>query len=208
MNVTQPSSPRRRTTLSHAFLDDPRPSLAVSGLSSRNSVDHQSKAISPWHLGRSDLWHDQVSARSWGGTLSPQLYNSASHRWTAVFFDTPNRQNCQVKAARTNTPQHALTTLNDVTYVELAALLGRTLLTTTANDAERLKLRLSNSSVAYQPSKNASTAPRVAQYRAHFEKDPDAAKKLLSLGEKKRDEQLATSDHAAWTTLNECAAQP
>ncbi|HND52678.1 MAG TPA: DUF1553 domain-containing protein, partial [Pirellulaceae bacterium] len=37
-----------------------------------------------------------------------------------VFFDVANRQTCTVKLARTNTPLHALVTLNDVTYVEAA----------------------------------------------------------------------------------------
>ncbi len=33
-----------------------------------------------------------------------------------MFFDTGARQTCTVKQSRTNTPLHALTTLNDVTY--------------------------------------------------------------------------------------------
>src|SRR5690606_236683 len=37
-----------------------------------------------------------------------------------MFFDSAKRQTCEVKPTRTNTPLHALTTLNDTTYVEAA----------------------------------------------------------------------------------------
>ena len=35
-----------------------------------------------------------------------------------MLFDSATRQTCEVKPRRTNTPLHALATLNDVTYVE------------------------------------------------------------------------------------------
>ena len=38
----------------------------------------------------------------------------------ANFFDVTARQSCSVKPYHTNTPLHALTTLNDITYVEAA----------------------------------------------------------------------------------------
>ncbi|XZE52010.1 PSD1 and planctomycete cytochrome C domain-containing protein [Planctomycetaceae bacterium SH139] len=41
-----------------------------------------------------------------------------------MFFDAAKRQVCEVKPLRTNTPLHALTTLNDVTYVEAARALA------------------------------------------------------------------------------------
>ena len=45
-----------------------------------------------------------------------------------VFFDSAPRQVCAVKLPRTNTPLHALTTLNDITYVEAARALATRLL--------------------------------------------------------------------------------
>lgn len=41
-----------------------------------------------------------------------------------MFFDTPARSVCSVKQVRTNTPLHALATLNDVTYAEAARVLA------------------------------------------------------------------------------------
>jgi hypothetical protein len=119
-----------------------------------------------------------------------------------VFFDTPNRQNCQVKASRTNTPLHALTTLNDVTYVEAARCWAERLLTAKLTDEERLKLAFEQL-LSRTPTEHEIQVllKSLTQYQNHFDKEPNAAKKLLSLGEKKRDEQLATTDLAAWTTL-------
>ena len=45
-------------------------------------------------------------------------------RGPAEFFDTPSRSVCSVKPTRTNTPLHALTTLNNVTFVEAARALA------------------------------------------------------------------------------------
>ena len=41
-----------------------------------------------------------------------------------MFFDTQSRTYCVVKPTRTNTPLHALATLNDTTYVEAARKLA------------------------------------------------------------------------------------
>ena len=42
-----------------------------------------------------------------------------------MFFDTATRQTCTVKQSRTNTPLHALSTLNDTTYVEAARTMAQ-----------------------------------------------------------------------------------
>ena len=52
-----------------------------------------------------------------------------------MFFDVSNRQGCTVRSGRTNTPLHALVTMNDVTFVEAArALAQQTLRSTVAKD--------------------------------------------------------------------------
>src|SRR5207249_2783232 len=58
-----------------------------------------------------------------------------------ALFDTAARQTCVVKPTRTNSPLHALTTLNDVTYVEAARALAQRVLTTAGPSAdERVEL--------------------------------------------------------------------
>ncbi len=119
-----------------------------------------------------------------------------------VFFDVANRQTCTVKVARTNTPLQALTTLNDVTYVEAArALAQRAML---GGDAPVARLDTIYRLVLARRSNAAEQKVLLATHeklRAGFAQNPDAAKKLLALGESKRDEKLDTVEHASWTAL-------
>ncbi len=120
-----------------------------------------------------------------------------------VFFDVATRQNCAVKSPRTNTPLHALATLNDITYVEAArALAERVLLTGEATDAARLEqaFRLVTARKPSAPEKQILTA-RLTRLRAQYSGDKEAALKLLAVGESRRNEQLDTASHAAWTAL-------
>ncbi|MBN9117573.1 MAG: PSD1 domain-containing protein, partial [Planctomycetes bacterium] len=56
-----------------------------------------------------------------------------------MFFDAANRQTCSVKATTTNTPLHALVTLNETTYVESARALAQLALDKGGpTDADRL----------------------------------------------------------------------
>jgi len=56
-----------------------------------------------------------------------------------MFFDSGKRQVCEVKPVRTNTPMHALTTLNEFTYVESAKKLAQACVVAADNDAARLQ---------------------------------------------------------------------
>ena len=119
-----------------------------------------------------------------------------------VFFDVATRQNCTVKSPRTNTPLHALATLNDITYVEAARALAERVLTAADTDAARLEhafrlVTMRKPGAAEQR----ILAARLAQLRAHFSGDQEAALKLLAVGESKRDAKLDPASHAAWTAL-------
>jgi hypothetical protein len=120
-----------------------------------------------------------------------------------MFFDTATRQVCTVKQVRTNTPLHALVTLNDVTYVEAARALAESVLTSDArNDAERIELVVRRL-LARRPSVSESKilAARLDELRKQFAEDEESAKKLLSVGESPRNERLDAVDHAAYTAL-------
>ena len=56
----------------------------------------------------------------------------------ANMFDMANRQTCNVRASRTCTPLHALTTLNDPTWAEAARVLADKAMTTTSDTDGRL----------------------------------------------------------------------
>jgi hypothetical protein len=119
-----------------------------------------------------------------------------------VFFDVANRQNCTVKLERTNTPLHALVTLNDVTYVEAArALAQRTLLSEKAADDPARLAELFRRCTARlpQPAETDRLLERLNQLKTVFTDDAESAKKLISVGESKADARLAPAELAAWT---------
>lgn len=120
-----------------------------------------------------------------------------------MFFDNAARQVCTVKVVRTNTPLHALLTLNDVTYVEAARALAEWVLLADADsDARRVDqvyLR-----VLARPPLDAERSVLLAgleRSRREFERDPQAASALLAVGESPRREELPAAEHAAWTAL-------
>lgn len=115
-------------------------------------------------------------------------------------FDNSARQVCVIKAARTNTPLHALVTMNDITYVEAArALAQRVLLAAKGNEDGALEqaFRLVTC--------RAPSAQEKALLKAQLVKlramDPAAAARLVAVGESKRDESVEVLSHAAWTGL-------
>ena len=119
-----------------------------------------------------------------------------------LFFDVSSRQNCTVKTPRTNTPLHALATLNDTTYVEAARALAERLLHTVPSADARLEhaFRLVTSRKPGAAEKQILLA-RLATLTQQYAADSAAARKLLTVGESKRDEKLDPVDHAAWTGL-------
>ncbi|MFM8252693.1 MAG: PSD1 and planctomycete cytochrome C domain-containing protein [Planctomycetota bacterium] len=118
-----------------------------------------------------------------------------------VFFDVASRQTCQVKTARTNTPLHALVTLNDVTYVEAARHLAqRVLLAEHATDEARITEAFQRcTSRTPRPQELAVILNRLRILRADFVQDEAAAKKLIGVGESKASEKIAPSELAAFT---------
>jgi mono/diheme cytochrome c family protein len=120
-----------------------------------------------------------------------------------LFFDSAPRQTCVVKPTRTNTPLHALTTLNDTTYLEAARVLAERVLTQaspTAEERVRLAFRLvlARAPTAEEMGVLLASLNRV---RSEFAADPAAAKKLLAVGESKRNEKLDVVEHAAYSAL-------
>jgi hypothetical protein len=119
-----------------------------------------------------------------------------------MFFDAANRQTCTVKTVTTNTPLHALTTLNDVTFVEAArALAQRALEQGGSTDADRLTFAFRRLT-AHKPTADelAILTGALAKQRAIFA-DRDAAVKLLKVGESPRNEKLDPTEHAALTAV-------
>jgi hypothetical protein len=118
-------------------------------------------------------------------------------------FDAPDRETCTVRRARTNTPLQALVLHNDPTYVEAARKLAERLLTEAADDPDA-RIALAFRLCTARPPSGAERAllrELFQQQIAAYRDDPDAALKLLRVGESPRNESLDVSELAAWTMV-------
>ena len=119
-----------------------------------------------------------------------------------MFFDSAARQVCEVKLKRTNTPLHALSTLNDTTYVEAARAMAQRVMLVSGRDDQRIE-----TAFRLVTSRNPSGTEmkvlrsRLAALRAQYASVKESALHLLAVGESKRDERLDPVDHAAFTGL-------
>jgi hypothetical protein len=120
-----------------------------------------------------------------------------------TFFDSGARQVCTVKVARTNTPLHALVTLNDPAYVEAARVMAQRLLADRSSaDATRVDTAF-HLATAHAPTtkERQILLGRLAKLRTQFAANPAGARELSSLGEAPRPASLDAVEHAAWTSL-------
>lgn len=183
--------------------------LAISGLLVRDKVGGPS--VKPYQP--DGLWED-VTVERRGHYVADKgegLYRRSMYTfWKRtcpppglMSFDAPNREVCLARRARTNTPLQSLVLLNDPTYVEASRKLAERMLKEGGKGPEE-KVRLGFVlATAREPLPvEVQTLLRMqAEALARFEKNPEAAKHLLGVGESKRDEGLAEKDLAAWTTV-------
>lgn len=120
----------------------------------------------------------------------------------ANMFDASNRQACRVRQSQTSTPLHALTTLNDPTWVEAARMLAEQCLKTEKATDGRLSLAFRRV-IGRKPTDRDMQSLRKALDRqtAIYKSDASAATALLSVGASKRDEALNPTEHAALSAV-------
>jgi hypothetical protein len=118
-------------------------------------------------------------------------------------FDAPEREYCVVRRSRTNTPLQALVLLHDPQFVEAARHLGRRMLREGGGSVEQ-RIRYGFLLAVSRPPTDRELAlvrdvldQRLTQYR----QDPQAASRLLAVGESPSAESLDPAELAAWTTV-------
>jgi hypothetical protein len=115
-------------------------------------------------------------------------------------FDISARQTCRVRTAVTSSPLHALTMLNDPTWVEAARVLAQRVTKEQSTDEARLArafaLVLGREPSGKEP---ALLAKLLANQRTVYSADAKAAEALLAIGASKRDPMLPIAEHAALT---------
>ncbi|MCH7990223.1 MAG: DUF1553 domain-containing protein, partial [Planctomycetes bacterium] len=122
---------------------------------------------------------------------------------TMASFDAPSRESCTVRRERTNTPLQALILMNDVQFVEAARKLAERMMTEAGSKPKQRIAFAFRMATSRRPTAD-ETAVLLEIYHVHlaeYQKDKQAALKLVSVGEIKRNEALDVSELAAWTMI-------
>jgi hypothetical protein len=121
-----------------------------------------------------------------------------------VTLDAPTREFCLSQRAKTSTPLQSLVLMNDPVFVEAArALAQRILAEPNLDDAARLEFawRLALSRPT-NPNERAVLARLLEQQQNTYRNDPEAAKKLVAVGDLAKPNDLNDSEIAAWTAFS------
>ena len=155
------------------------------------------------------IWEEATfGKKKYNQAKGDQLYRRSLYAfWRRIvgptmFFDSGKRQVCEVKPSLTNTPMHALSTLNGITYVEAARHLAKHAIQSSGDDAKRLQF------AGQQLLARPPTQPELniwlrslERARAKFQNSPEDAKALLEMGDSPHDTSLPADEHAAYTTI-------
>jgi hypothetical protein len=117
-------------------------------------------------------------------------------------FDAGSRQACKVRVTITNTPLHALTTLNDETWVEAARLLATTVQGETDSDERRIAAAFVRV-CSRQPAAGelAVLERQLAKGRELFSAAPDQAREFVELGASQVPAEVDAVELAALTNV-------
>ncbi|MBS1790961.1 MAG: DUF1549 domain-containing protein [Acidobacteria bacterium] len=121
---------------------------------------------------------------------------------TMQVFDASAREFCTVHDTRTNTPLQSLDLMNDVTYIEAARMLAERMLNEGGSTPEQRLAWAFRVVASRHPSEaeiNALTRNLNSQLD-YFAHNPQEAKKLLSVGEKRNNDKLNRTELAAYAT--------
>jgi hypothetical protein len=156
------------------------------------------------------LWNELSGAGDYKPDHGENLYRRSLYTFwkrtvpppTLGVFDASMRETCWVRETRTNTPLHALTLLNDVTFVEAARKLAERVMKAESTPEKRLA-RAFQALTARQPTEAEAKVLLAAFERqlATYRKNPDAAAKFLRVGESKPDAKLDAAELAAYANV-------
>ncbi len=179
--------------------------LSVSGLLSPVSGGPAINTYQPPGVWEEASFGKKIYRRDSGEKLYRRSLYVFWRRITAptMFFDNPSRQTCTVKASRTNTPLHALQTLNNTAFVEAARQLAESvLLGEPTDDGERIdKVFLRILAREATAAEQTILQSALQRSRQQYADQPEHASEVLGVGESARDPSLPVAEHAAWTNL-------
>lgn len=120
-----------------------------------------------------------------------------------TFFDVASRQICKLRPSRTNTPLHALTLLNDTTYVEAGRKFAERVIKEGGDDSTaRLQYAFRTATSRHATDKESQQLQAIYQnVSASLKSDPAKASQLLAIGESPADKSIEPVELAAYATM-------
>jgi hypothetical protein len=183
--------------------------LAVSGLLVERNGGPSVKPYQPGGLWKA-VGYTSSNTANFKKDTGDNLYRRSMYTFwkrtspppSMLTFDAPSRESCTARRARTNTPLQALVLMNDEQYVETARHLAVRMMTECGSDAAGCVTYGFQLATARRPNDDESNV-LLEVYRAHrdrYQADPEAAAKLLDVGDHKTT-NFDVSELAAWTMV-------
>ena len=155
------------------------------------------------------VWADfTFGKKRYQADKGPALYRRSLYTfWRRIigptmFFDAAKRQTCAVKSIRTNTPLHALATLNDTTYLEAARVLAERAMIAVDSPKQRLIHAFRRvTGRRPQPHETQILLNRLELAMNEFAQNPAAAAALLAEGDSMPADALNPAEHAAYVSV-------
>jgi hypothetical protein len=185
--------------------------LAISGLLHEQIGGPSVFPYQPKGLWEETAYGDVYSAQTYSPGAGADLYRRSMYTfWKRTSpppslntFDAPDREKCTARRARTNTPLQALALMNDPTYVEASrALAQRMILEAGRDPAARINFAFRLATARKPSTKERQVLRDLAEREfGGYQRNHDAALKLLRVGEVKFNAKLDPAELAAWTTV-------
>ncbi len=118
-------------------------------------------------------------------------------------FDAPSREECTANRVVSDTPQQALTLLNDPSFVEASRVFAEKLLQSGCKgDSQRLDMAFEDALARpIHDNEKKSLLAFLAEQREDAAKDPDSAKKFTHVGNSQPSKDINPVELAAWTEV-------
>jgi hypothetical protein len=181
--------------------------LAVSGLLVEKLGGPSVRPYQP-----DGLWRELMSNElEYNQSHGPDLYRRGLYTfWRRTVpppamqaFDAPPREICTARRPRTNTPIQALAMMNDPTFVETSRVLAARVLKESGPDPDARIAHAFRLVTARKPSpaEHRVLLATWQHFRDRFAANPEAAVKLIAVGESPTPTDITAADLAAWAAL-------
>lgn len=180
--------------------------LEIAGLLNRQIGGASVRPYQP-----AGLWEESGTGKTYVQDKGDKLYRRSLYTFwrrtapppTMLTFDATSREVCTAKREATTTPLQALVLLNDPQFTEAARVLAERLVREAGNDLDRRIVTAFRLATGRAPGDRERAVLRQLynEQRERFAREPEAADKLLAVGERPPDKSLPADQVAATTVL-------